>query len=96
MTANALYPGVIHTGLTRHQPWFVNAAFALGERVFLKSVEEGAATQCFVATHPSLAEISGELFADCAIVEPEGPHLGNAELGRRLWDESIRLIDRFV
>ena len=36
----------------------------------MKSVEQGAATQCYVATHPSLAGKTGRYFSDCNITEP--------------------------
>ncbi len=75
VTANALYPGVIHTKLFRQQPWYVKLGFKLGGWTFLKSVEEDAATQCYVATHPSLAKISGQFLADCKPIIPEGAAL---------------------
>ena len=39
-------------------------------RPMLKSVGQGAATQCYVATHPDLASVSGVYFSDCAPAEP--------------------------
>jgi len=66
-TANAVHPGVIRTNLARHienpEPMFASL------KPVLKSVGAGAATQVMVATHPSLAETSGEYFADCAVAE---------------------------
>ncbi len=62
-TANALHPGVIKTNLSRHIP----DAEGMFSRmtVTLKTVEQGAATQCFVATHPSLSSANGQYFSDC-------------------------------
>lgn len=91
VTANALYPGVIDTGLFKHQPWYVRLGFKLGGWAFLKSVEEGAATQCYVATHPSLAKVSGQFFADCNPIVPEGPHMSDRSLARKLWNVSLEL-----
>ena len=91
VTANALYPGVIDTGLFKHQPWYVRLGFKVGGWAFLKSVEEGAATQCYVATHPSLAKISGQFYADCNPIVPEGPHMSDRNLARKLWDVSLEL-----
>lgn len=96
VTANALYPGVIHTNLFRQQPWFLKLGFRLGGWAFLKSVEEGAATQCYVATHPSLADVSGQFFADCNPIVPEGPHVSNLELTGKLWDTSLALTANYL
>ena len=95
ITANALYPGVISTKLFRQQPWFVRLGFKVGSPVFLKSVEEGAATQCYVATHPSLVKTTGYFFADCNPIVPEGPHMSDRDLARRLWDVSLGLIGEY-
>ena len=96
VTANALYPGVIATNLFRQQPWYAKLAFKLGGRIFMKSVEEGAATQCYVATHPSLADVSGQFFGDCNPIVPEGPQWSDHELARKLWDVSLELTDDFL
>ncbi len=96
VTANALYPGVIHTNLFRHQPWYAKLGFILGGWAFTKSVEEGAATQCYVATHPSLAKVSGRFFADCNPIVPEGPHMRDRELARKLWDISRELTKNYL
>ena len=36
----------------------------------LKSIPQGAATQCYVATNPALDAVSGQYFADCNIAKP--------------------------
>ena len=64
-TANALRPGVIPTNLGRHMPrWKVVALNTVG-KVFTKTIPQGAATTCYVATHPSLAETNGYFFDHC-------------------------------
>ncbi len=84
-TANAVHPGVIQTNLGRHIPDRV----AMYERLRpnLRTVEQGAATQVYVATHPSLATVSGRYFSDCQISEttPEGEDDALAEV---LWQKS--------
>ncbi len=95
VSANVLYPGVTPTDLFRQQPWYIKTGFKLAGKAFLKSVEEGAATQCYVATHPSLAEVSGQFFADCKPIVPEGPHMADRELSKKLWDVSLDLIDQY-
>ena len=64
-TANALHPGVIKTNLSRH----IADAETMFATMTLKTIPEGAATQCYVATHPNVAKISGSYFADCALAK---------------------------
>lgn len=89
-TANAVHPGVIATNLGRHLPGFARAGFSAIGPLFLKSVAQGAATQCYVATHSAVAGVSGEYFADCNVAEPV--RIANdAALAKRLWEESERI-----
>jgi len=90
-TANALHPGVIATNLGRHMnPLFAGAAKA-AMRLFAKSVEQGAATSCYVATRPELSGITGQYFSDCAVVEPSRMARDEA-LAERLWETSAKLV----
>ena len=65
LTANAVNPGVILTPLMKHMNPLIHVAGRLVSPVFMKSVAQGAATQVYVATHPSLERVSGRYFADC-------------------------------
>lgn len=64
-TANAVHPGVIATNLGRHMNVIARVTFPIASAIAMKSVHEGAATQCYVATNPSLEGVRGEYFADC-------------------------------
>lgn len=90
-TANAVHPGVIQTNLGRHMNPVARTLFGLFGALGLKSVPQGAATEVFVATHPSLAGVSGEYFADCNVARPRGD-ADDAALARKLWDESERIV----
>ena len=57
----------------------------------LKTAAEGAATQCYVATHPSVADISGEYFEDCNLARPS-ERARDSALAARLWEESERIV----
>lgn len=92
-TANALHPGVIATNLTRHMSAVTRAAWSVGAPIAAKSIPEGAATQCYVATRPELAGVSGEYFADCNLA-PSSKKARDMELARRLWEESERIAAR--
>ncbi|MBK7579290.1 MAG: SDR family oxidoreductase [Myxococcales bacterium] len=88
-SANGVHPGVIATNL-----WRSSAALRLAMPVaslFLKDVHQGAATQCYVATHPSLAGVSGRYFVDCNEAHTSGPGRDPA-LAERLWEVSERIV----
>lgn len=90
VTANALQPGVIMTNLGRHLPaWKLLLSRLIGW-TFMRSVEAGAATQVYLATHPSLASTSGYFFKDCNPFLPGG-NMENDELAARLWEVSEQL-----
>lgn len=89
-TANSVHPGVIFTNLGRHFPkWQVFLAGLIGW-TFMKPLEAGAATTCYVATAPALAGVSGHYFADCNPEIPGG-QMENDELAARLWAVSEEL-----
>jgi WW domain-containing oxidoreductase len=91
-SANAVDPGAINTNLARHTSAPMRAMLSLSGPFILKSVAQGAATQCYVATSPTLAGVSGEYFSDCNIAKSSA--LSNdAELAARLWAESERIVE---
>jgi NAD(P)-dependent dehydrogenase (short-subunit alcohol dehydrogenase family) len=90
-TANAVHPGVIQTNLGRSMPAFAQAALSAASPLFLKDVPQGAATQCYVATHPSLANTTGHYFYDCNVAKPTA-NAEDPELASRLWAVSERIV----
>lgn len=88
-TANAVHPGVIATNLGRSMPAAFRVGLDLLTPLALKSIPEGAATQCYVATHPALAD-NGEYFADCNR-RRSSRHGSDPSLARELWDASERI-----
>jgi NAD(P)-dependent dehydrogenase (short-subunit alcohol dehydrogenase family) len=89
-TANALHPGVIQTNLGRSMstPAIAqNLLYGIGGPLFLKNIAQGAATECYLAVHPSVSGISGEYFADCNLKQPRAD-ANDIALARRLWDVS--------
>jgi NAD(P)-dependent dehydrogenase (short-subunit alcohol dehydrogenase family) len=90
VTANAVHPGIIMTNLGRHfAQWKQTAARLIGW-TFMKSIEAGSATQCYVATNPALTDVSGYYFADCNPLQPTA-QMQDAALAARLWDVSEEL-----
>ncbi|HRI69392.1 MAG TPA: SDR family oxidoreductase [Polyangium sp.] len=90
-TANSLHPGVIQTNLGRHMGVLAGAAWAALNPIMMKSIPQGSATQCYVATHPSLARVTGEYFVDCNVGKSrrlaESP-----ELAKKLWTVSEEIV----
>lgn len=83
-TANSLHPGVINTNLGKNLPaWQRWAANILGW-TFMKSIPEGAATSCYVATSPDLAGVRGFYFSDCNVAE-DGGYLLDDDMAAKLW-----------
>lgn len=93
--ANSVHPGVIATNLGRHLPAVAKAGFSLAGPVFFKSIPQGAATQCYVATHPAAAAASGEYWADCNRRQPSH-HADDARLAERLWEVSEEIAAKVV
>jgi NAD(P)-dependent dehydrogenase (short-subunit alcohol dehydrogenase family) len=91
-TANSVHPGVIATNLGRHMNPVLRGLFrTLGPALVLKSVEQGAATQVFVATHPSASDTSGEYFADCNVAKTS-ENGRDSELAASLWERSEQIV----
>lgn len=90
-TANAVHPGVIATNLARHMNPVMTAAWSVAGPLFLKSIPQGAATQVFVATHPAVASVSGEYFADCNVAKARAD-ANDAALAQKLWAVTEELV----
>jgi len=90
---NAVHPGVIKTNLARSMNVGVRLAMTLASPLVLKSLTEGAATQCWAAAHPDAAELTGEYMADCMVASPKKIALDQS-LSERLWLESERIVAR--
>lgn len=94
-TANAVHPGIINTNLGRHYSGWIRTFANLFGWVFMKNVEQGAATQTYVATRPELVGISGQYFADCNPIIPD-PRMNDAKLAAELWDVSEQICSGYL
>jgi NAD(P)-dependent dehydrogenase (short-subunit alcohol dehydrogenase family) len=92
-TANALHPGVIRTNLGRSMGGAAQFALTLAGPLVLKTIPEGAATECYVATHTGAAGLSGEYFSDCNVAKPRHDAEDPA-LATRLWETTEQIVAR--
>ncbi len=60
-----------------------------------KSLGQGAATQCYVATNPALATVSGEYFRD-AIRPIRAIRQRDSAMAAKLWKVSEQLTARYL
>ena len=92
ITSNALHPGVINTELDRNLSAVSRFAWETYVKIKGKTVEEGAATTCYVATHEDLGNISGRYFEDCNALTIHGKgHMQNMAMAEQLLQASIDL-----
>ncbi|KAK7251325.1 hypothetical protein RIF29_34411 [Crotalaria pallida] len=91
ITVNSLHPGTIDTNIARSHS-YVNAFVKLVGKYFLKNVQQGAATQCYVALHPQVKGITGEYFTDSNKAKPS-TLAQDKELAKKLWEFSLKLTD---
>jgi WW domain-containing oxidoreductase len=94
-TANVVHPGVVGTRMNRS--WNANMplywrlyGWLLGLSFKMKSIQQGAATPCYVATNPALAQVTGAYFEDCHVAVPGG-HMRDDALAGNLWRVSEEL-----
>jgi NAD(P)-dependent dehydrogenase (short-subunit alcohol dehydrogenase family) len=87
-TSNCLTPGPVDTNIRRHlskDDWPDK----------LKTAAQGAATVCHVATHPSLAKVTGEYFKDCGPA-PQHANQTDAAMAKKLWEVSTELTRKWA
>ena len=89
-TSNAIHPGIIHTPLMRNVGSLRSLVGRIVSWPVSRSVEQGAATQCYVATAPALEGVSGRYFVDCNPARTS-IHARDPDLATRLWAVSEEL-----
>lgn len=83
VTANAVHPGVVATGIVRDTPGPIRFLWGL---VF-KSAERGARTSLHVCASPALEGVTGKYFEDCR-ERRSSPESYDEDAARRLWEVS--------
>jgi NAD(P)-dependent dehydrogenase (short-subunit alcohol dehydrogenase family) len=82
-TSNSLHPGVVATNIMRNLGGGRRGGFG-------ESTAQGAATSCYVASHPSLAGVTGLYFVDCNPAEQSAMQK-DPVMAARLWEVSTEL-----
>lgn len=98
ITSNSLHPGVINTQIDRNLNRVMQTGFGILSAIGgTKSIEEGAATSCFVATSPALGSTSGKYFEDCNAVTVLGNnHMHDEAMAAGLWRVSEELTSAYL
>jgi len=94
-TSNSLHPGVIPTNLTRYLPPRDESAKSDSSeeerpKMTLKTVPQGAATSCYVATNSSLNRVTGYYFSDSNMAVPN-EQMQDDNMAAKLWHVSEEL-----
>lgn len=97
ITSNAIHPGLVKTNIARTAPAPIRTAFKLLGGLIAKTPAEGAATQLYVATHPSLEGVSGAYFEDCKPVTVSGPHhMTDKPMAEQLWQVAEEMTGAYL
>ena len=86
VTANAVHPGVVATGLLSDY-----MGMPAGRRSFGTTPERGAEPIVYLAASPEVAGVSGRYFDRCTETRSSATSYDEAA-ARRLWEESERLV----
>lgn len=87
-TSNSLHPGVVQTNIMRNVN-FTPPPAAPGVAT-AESPERGAANSCYLASHPSLARVTGLYFVDCNPAE-QSDYQKDPVMAAKLWQVSEEL-----
>jgi NAD(P)-dependent dehydrogenase (short-subunit alcohol dehydrogenase family) len=97
ITANALHPGLINTEIDRNLSPITQFGFGLLTKISGKTIEQGAATSCFLATSELLGSTSGKYFEDCNAVSIDGAdNLTSMPMADELWLASEELTSDYL
>jgi retinol dehydrogenase 14 len=86
VTANAVHPGVVATGLLSDY-----MGMPAGRRSFGSTPERGAEPIVYLAASPEVADVSGRYFDRCTETRSSAASY-DEEAARRLWEVSERLV----
>ena len=96
-TSNVIHPGFVQSNIGRNADGFIGWIYNDVLDMVKKTPAQGAATQVYVATAPTLAGVSGAYFEDCNPVTISGEnHVFDEELAKRLWEETQEMVGNYL
>lgn len=97
VTSNSLHPGIIDTQIDRRFNSVMQFGLKMVAALGGKTIEEGAATTCLVATSEKLATTSGAYFEDCNAVVVQGHnHLYDVPMAEQLMQISAEITSDYL
>jgi len=90
VTVNAVHPGFVHSGFGQNNGGGIAVTIRVLGALFGRSERKGADTPLFVATDPSLSEVTGQYFANRR-VRPGSVPSNDVGAARRLFAECASL-----
>ena len=70
VTVNALHPGMVSSDIWNGAPWYAKPVLAVVKRLKMITPEEGGQRLAYLATDPSLTDVTGKYFQDNQIQTP--------------------------
>jgi NAD(P)-dependent dehydrogenase (short-subunit alcohol dehydrogenase family) len=89
VTVNAAHPGAVATGLGANNGALAKLLLPV-VGLFMKSPEQGAATQIYLASSPDVEGVTGKYYVDCKPAQSSAESYDTA-IARRLWDISAEM-----
>jgi NAD(P)-dependent dehydrogenase (short-subunit alcohol dehydrogenase family) len=89
VTVNCVHPGAVATNLASNSGAIVGTAWKLAG-AFMKSPDQGARTQVYLASSPEVEGVTGKYFID-AKEAASSAESHNLEVARRLWEVSAKM-----
>lgn len=93
VTVNALHPGIVDTNIARHMDfvnsWFASLFLKPLAWPFIRTPERGAQTTLYAVLDPSLANVTGKYFSNCA-ESHVAPQALDDDTARKLFITSLR------
>jgi NAD(P)-dependent dehydrogenase (short-subunit alcohol dehydrogenase family) len=89
VTVNCVHPGGVATNLAKNNGALATVAWKL-IGVFMKSPEDGARTQIYLASSPEVEGVTGKYFIDSKEA-PSSAESHDANVAKRLWEVSAQM-----
>ena len=97
ITSNVIHPGLVQTNIARSAPIVLRKAFEWFGGAISKTLQEGAATQVYVATNPALKGVSGAYFEDCNAVTVSGDNfIFDKPMAEHLWSTGEEMAQGYL